>query len=63
MKYACYLRMRDDAVHLENLLIRVSLSDVKLPHYSRPIALTTAAAEVITITEMQSHRGEKSTII
>lgn len=42
----CYLRMRDDAVHFENLFIRVGLGDVKLPHYGCPVALTTAAAEV-----------------
>lgn len=37
--------MRDDAVHFEFLFIRVGLGDVKLPHNSCPVALTTAAAE------------------
>lgn len=41
--------MSDDAVHFEDLLIRVSLCDVKLPHNGGPVALTTAAAEVKTI--------------
>lgn len=41
-----YLRMRDDAIHFKELLIGVSLGDVKISHHSSPVALTTAAAEV-----------------
>lgn len=55
----CYLRVRDDAVHFENLLIRVSLGDVKLPHHGSPVALTTAATEVRTIRETYRVRGAK----
>lgn len=46
-----YLRMGDDAVHFENLLIRVSFGDVKLPNHGGPVALAAAAAEVRTIKE------------
>lgn len=46
MTLDCYLRMRDDAVHFENLLIRVSFGDVKLPNHGGPVALASAAAEV-----------------
>lgn len=38
--------MRDDAIHFKELLIGVSLGDVKISHHSSPVALTTAAAEV-----------------
>lgn len=38
--------MRDDAIHFKQLLIRVSLGDVEIPHHSSPVALATAAAEV-----------------
>lgn len=38
--------MRDDAIHSNELLIRVSLGDVKISHHSSPVALTTASAEV-----------------
>lgn len=41
-----YLRMGDDAIHFENLFIRVSLGDVELTYDSGPVALATAAAEV-----------------
>lgn len=44
--------MGDDTVHFENLLTRVSLTDVKLPYNSRPKTLTAAAAEVRTMREM-----------
>lgn len=40
------LRMGDDAIHFENLLIGVSLGDVELAYHGCPVALTTAAAEV-----------------
>lgn len=55
----CYLRMRDDAVHFDNLLIRVTLGDVKLPHHGRPVAFTTAATEVTTRRETGSERSKK----
>lgn len=56
--------MRDDAVDFENLFIRVCLGDVKLPDYSRPVALTTAAAEIRAIREAGSEEGNrKRTII
>lgn len=56
----CYLRMRDDAIHFEKLLIRVSLRDVKLAHHGCPVALASAATEVRTIRESESER-EKNT--
>lgn len=36
--------MGDDAIHFENLLIRISLGDVKLPDHGRPVALALAAS-------------------
>lgn len=36
--------MRNDAVHFENLLVRIRLGDVELPHDGCPVALTAAAA-------------------
>lgn len=54
--------MRDDAVHFENLLIRVSLGDVKLPHHSCPVALTAAATEVRRIREAGSESRKKRVI-
>lgn len=55
----CYLRMRDDAVHFENLFIRVGLGDVKLPHHGCPVALTAAAAGVRRERQTGSEREKK----
>lgn len=38
--------MRDDAIDFKELLIGVSLGNIKISHHSSPVALTTAAAEV-----------------
>lgn len=38
--------MRDDAIDFKELLIGVSLGDIKISHHSSPVALTTAAKEV-----------------
>lgn len=41
-----YLGMRDDAVDFENLLVGISLGDVKLPDHGCPVTLTAAAVDV-----------------
>lgn len=55
--------MRNDAVHFENLLIRICLGDVEFPHHSCPGALAAAAAQLRFKREKQHEWTKRSTIM